>query len=276
MTQSSHCHNLTKLMDRGLGRFAEVGVWDNSMNESEIVDLCKHGADTYGRISNNQRMMPVKLREICIVVAKGKDTADFAGIDVSKHLELVLDSVDQGQSVQTLSLADTNLNHNLLVNELLPWLKSSKSVDVLDISNNSFMVNMKTKEKDEVESKLLKEFGIELPPNASPYYRPGSAADQGKQIKAENTNLTPETQKLLLNDDEHGLKAREEKEKSAAASKKKINAYNEATEQLQELWSGLTDELMTKLTTSLTDAGIKSTPPVIFLNEIPEEMKSKV
>lgn len=53
MTQSSHSHNLTKLMDRGLGRFAEVGVWDNSMNESEIVDLCKHGADTYGRISNN-------------------------------------------------------------------------------------------------------------------------------------------------------------------------------------------------------------------------------
>lgn len=218
-------------------------------------------------------MMPAKLREVCIVVTTGKDTADFSGIDISAHIDMVLNSVDQGYKVKNLVLSETNLNHDLIINDLLPWLQSNKSVDVLDISNNVLFANLKTKEKEEIESKILKAFGIE---NTASIYRPGSAADQGKQIKADNTGLSQEIIKYLQNDDEHGLKAREEKEKSLASSEKKVNAFLNASEQLQELWSGLSDELMTNLTNSLSEAGIKQSPPIIFLNEIPEEMKSKV
>jgi len=42
-------------------------------------------------------------------VCKGQETANFAGMDLSKHLETVLDAVDQGFSVKTLNLNDTKL-----------------------------------------------------------------------------------------------------------------------------------------------------------------------
>lgn len=42
----NNSHALTKLMDKGLGRLAEVGMWQKSMSESEVVDLCRHSADT--------------------------------------------------------------------------------------------------------------------------------------------------------------------------------------------------------------------------------------
>lgn len=76
-----------------------------------------------------------------------------------------------------------------------------------------------------------------------------------------------------MNDDEQGKRGREERTKNKEISEKKISAYNDATEQLQELWSGLTDEVMTKLTNTISEAGVKQTPPVHYLNELTEEMK---
>jgi len=50
----------------------------------------------------------------------------------------------------------------------------------------------------------------------------------------------------------------------------------QATTQLQELWTGLSDEMITKLTNTMNEAGIKVPVPVILMSEVGEEYKSKV
>lgn len=50
----------------------------------------------------------------------------------------------------------------------------------------------------------------------------------------------------------------------------------QATEQLKELWSGLSDEMITKLTNTMNEAGMKVPVPVILMSEVGEEYKSKV
>lgn len=39
MANNGNATQLTKIMDRGLGRLAEVGMWDQSMNQEDILRL---------------------------------------------------------------------------------------------------------------------------------------------------------------------------------------------------------------------------------------------
>jgi hypothetical protein len=43
---SSSSTRVTKLMDKGVGRLAEIGVWNKTMSQTEILELFRHGADT--------------------------------------------------------------------------------------------------------------------------------------------------------------------------------------------------------------------------------------
>jgi len=43
---SSSATRVSKLMDKGVGRLAEIGVWNKTMSQNEILELFRHGADT--------------------------------------------------------------------------------------------------------------------------------------------------------------------------------------------------------------------------------------
>lgn len=149
-------------------------------------------------------------------MSKGQETANFAGLDLTTHLDIVLDSVDQGFTVINLNLTDTKLNGDHFKNNLLPWFKNNISVTVIDISNN--LLNSSVS-----EVAILKEFGVEMTQD-TPNFIPGSPAYQGKSIIAKDTGLSDNTIKLLLNEGEHATKAKEDREKSIQASQKKTEA----------------------------------------------------
>lgn len=101
-------------------------------------------------------------------MSKGQETANFAGMDLRNHLDIVLDSVDQGFTVINLNLTDTKLNGDHFKNNLLPWFKNNISVTVIDISNN--LLNSSVS-----EVAILKEFGVEMTQD-TPNFIPGSPA----------------------------------------------------------------------------------------------------
>lgn len=134
-------------------------------------------------------------------------------MDLSKHLDTVLDAVDQGFSVKTLNLNDTKLTVKHVYNDLLPWFKNNNSVNVIDISNNQMTSSISEKE-------LLKAFGIESSADP-PVFTPGSPADLGKSIEARDTGFSERTIELFLNDCDHASKSKEDRAKSEAESVKK-------------------------------------------------------
>jgi len=147
------------------------------------------------------------------MISKGTDSADFSGLNLNKHLELALNSVDQGFTVKTLNLSNTNLSNNFK-NEFMPWFQSNNSVMNVDISGN----NLKHLEKE-----ILVLFGIDSS-QGTPTLIPGTAAHLGKQILASNTGLSHNTIALLLNESEPSVKAREDRANNLVLSEKQSNA----------------------------------------------------
>jgi len=151
-----------------------------------------------------------------VIVSQGKATANFSQLDLGKHLDVVLDAVDQGYTVNHLNLTDTKLTVKHVYNDLLPWFKNNISVNVIDISNNQMSASIP-------EEKILLEFGITVN-NDSTVFISGSPADLGKSIIAVNTGFSESTIQLLLNHCEHANKSIEERDKSKAESVKKTES----------------------------------------------------